>query len=84
MTDILESTINYISFFLIGIGNLVIGILNSIGGRLIDNGKLDIPAMNLVCGMMFVIVGISVFIKNKIDPDSDDSDDEDDYEEGGV
>ena len=74
----------YISFFLIGIGNLVIGILNSIGGRLIDNGKLDIPAMNLVCGMMFVIVGISVFIKNKIDPDSDDSDDEDDYEEGGV
>ena len=74
----------YISFVLIGIGNLVIGILNSIGGRLISDGKLDLPAMNLVCGMMFVIVGISVFIKNKMDPDSDDSDDEGYDEEGGV
>ena len=74
----------YISFVLIGVANLLIGIFNSIDGRLLENGKLDLPAMNLVCGMMFVILGISIIIKKKIDPDTDSDDEDDDDEEGGI
>ena len=74
----------YLSFVLIGLSNVIIGILNSIDGRLISDGKLDTPAINLFCGLMFVMLGICIVIKNMISKedveDEDDEDDEDDVE----
>ena len=65
----------YVFFVLIGVFNVVIGVINSVKGDLIDDGKLDVPAINLLCGLMFVFLGICIVIKNRI------SKNEDDYEE---
>ena len=76
----------YIFFLIIGIFNLFIGVMNAKTGRMITDGKLDFPVANFVCGLMFVVLGISVIIKKlvKKDIDEEDDDDDDDNEEGGL
>ena len=71
----------YIFMFFIGLLNLVIGFINSKGGRLIDDGIIDTPFINLLCGMMFVVLGICIVIKRIISKSDDESDDEEDDEQ---
>ena len=70
----------YLMFVLIGLFNLFIGILNSIQGRLFSDGKLDVPVINFICGLMFVILGICIAINKYILKNEDDSEDDDEDE----
>lgn len=68
----------YWFFVFIGLFNVLVGIINCRGGRLISEGKLDTPAINLFCGLMFVLLGICIVIKKFITKNDDiDEDDED-------
>ena len=68
----------YWFFVFIGLFNVLVGIINCRGGRLISEGKLDTPAINLFCGLMFVLLGICIVIKRFITKNDDiDEDDED-------
>ena len=68
----------YWFFVFIGLFNVLVGIINCRGGRLLSEGKLDTPAINLFCGLMFVLLGICIVIKKFITKNEDiDEDDED-------
>ncbi len=68
----------YWFFVFIGLFNVLVGIINCRGGRLLSEGKLDTPAINLFCGLMFVLLGICIVIKKFITKNDDiDEDDED-------
>jgi hypothetical protein len=72
----------YISFIVIGLMNVLIGILNGLKTGFTDDGMLDTPVINFLCGMMFVVLGISILIKKlmvKDDIDDEDEDGEDEY-----
>lgn len=66
----------YILFIFLGLFNFFIGIINTIRGVLIIDGKLDIPFANYIAGFMFIIVGISIIIRHMMNK-TDDIDDED-------
>lgn len=68
----------YIMFGVIGLFNVFIGIMNTTSGRLYSDGKLDLPACNYICGIMFVVLGASIFIKHLISKSEYSEDDEDD------
>lgn len=70
----------YMAFVFIGLFNVFIGIVNSLQGRLVENGKLDVPSINFFCGAMFVILGISIVIKKYFIKDDEDMDEEDEEE----
>ena len=70
----------YIFFVFIGLFNVFIGILNSIERGLISDGKLSTPVINLICGLLFVELGICIVIKKKMTK-NEDYDEEDDEEE---
>ena len=67
-------------FVLIGLFNVLIGVMNCIRGNLISDGKLDVPAINLFCGLMFVVLGICIVIKSVMDKKKNMDDDEEDDE----
>ncbi|MCR5103259.1 MAG: hypothetical protein K6B68_02220 [Eubacterium sp.] len=72
-----------IFLFLIGLMNVAIGVMNTVQGRLVEDGKLSMPIMNYICGFMFLIVGIAILIKhfmNKSNVKEDDEEDEEDME----
>ena len=68
------------AFVFIGLFNVFIGIVNSLQGRLVENGKLDVPSINFFCGAMFVILGISIVIKKYFIKDDEDMDEDDEEE----
>ncbi len=70
----------YVMFVLIGLFNVLIGVMNCIRGNLISDGKLDVPAINLFCGLMFVVLGICIVIKSVMDKKKNMDDDEEDDE----
>ena len=67
----------YILFIFIGLSNFLIGIMNSLRGVVVVDGKLDIPFANYMAGFMFIIVGISIFIRHMNNKSGDGDDDED-------
>jgi len=67
----------YILFLIIGLLNLAIGVLNTIEGNLYTDGKLDLPVVNYMAGIVFVILGIAIVIKALISKSKAEEDDED-------
>lgn len=68
-----------ITFVLIGLFNLVIGLGNLLGGRMIQNGKISASVLNLECAIMFLMLFATMLLKNIVDKRrgvSDDGDDE--------
>ncbi len=52
---------------LISVINLFFGGMAIASGRMIVDGVLRFPFGNIICGLIFVIIGVEVFIKNYID-----------------
>ncbi|MBO4864043.1 MAG: hypothetical protein J5517_06740 [Eubacterium sp.] len=68
----------YSSITIIGVANIVIGLCNMLNNGFMEDGKLGFPFVNFACGFCFVIVGIMIFIKDRIDKNEEDADEEDD------
>ena len=66
----------YISFFLIGLSNILIGFANTSNGKLWTDGKLGLPMLNYLCGAMFIVIGIMIIIHNLIDKSEVEEEDE--------
>lgn len=54
----------YLSFSIIMIANLSIGILSFLNGRLIQNGRVNIQIINLLLGIAILLFLITFFFKN--------------------
>ncbi len=52
-----------IVFGLIAVFNLVLGIWSIIDGSLIENGQLNFHVLNLLCGALFLVVGLALLVK---------------------
>lgn len=56
-----------ICMFVVGIINLLSGIMAIVSGTLVMDGVLMAPFANLLCAFMFIIVGVEIAIKDHID-----------------
>lgn len=52
-----------IVFAVIGIGNLMLGIMNLLNGKGIENGVMNYRCINLFCGLLFVEIYIVLLIR---------------------
>lgn len=66
-----------IAMILIGLFNFFIAALAYKDGRLIVDDKLSVTGLNLLCGIMFVIMGIEFLVKNLLDKKKEKEEDED-------
>jgi hypothetical protein len=63
-----DNTKNYLIFMaFVGILNLAIAIIATINGELIENGVLAYSFLNYLCGGLFIILGLELFIKSRLD-----------------
>lgn len=53
----------YILFAVVGALNLVVGVRNIMDGTAIENGVLNDNCLNLICGVLFITLGIAFAIK---------------------
>lgn len=53
-----------ITFVIIGILNLLFGIINLIHGKVIVDGVITFRCINLICALLFIIVFFVLFLKN--------------------
>lgn len=59
---------NYLTFMaFIGLLNIIIAVLATVNGELIENSILQAPFLNYLCGGLFVILAGELVIKNMID-----------------
>lgn len=69
----------YIAFFIIGLLNLAFGILQIVKNGLVKDGIVKgFNCVNLLCALLFVIVGVSLFIKEHSESENEDDVDFDD------
>lgn len=54
-----------IAFAVIGIVNILISVVHIMHGRLIQNGVLQFEAINLICGILFIVILIEIGIKRR-------------------
>ena len=48
---------------IISLFNFGISIPAIVKGNMVENGVLQMPAANLLCGILFIVIGIEIFIK---------------------
>lgn len=70
----------YAMFVIIGLFNIMIGVMNTIHGSIWVNGKLDVPVVNYFAGFMFIVVGIAIAIRSIMNKASDDDEEDEDYD----
>ena len=59
---------NYLIFMaVIGLINFAVAILSTIRGELIEDGILQAPFLNYLCGSLFVILASELYVKSLID-----------------
>ena len=63
-----KSFLTFIAF--IGLLNFAIAILATVNGELIEDGILQAPFLNYLCGGLFVILAGELFVKNLIDKEA--------------
>ena len=56
-----------ICMFVVGIINLLSGIMAIVSGTLVEDGVLMAPFANLLCAFMFIVIGVEIAIKDHID-----------------
>ena len=62
------NTKSYLIFMaFVGILNLAIAIIATINGELIEDGVLSYSFLNYLCGGLFIILGLELFIKSRLD-----------------
>lgn len=66
-----------IAMILIGLFNFYIAAAAYKDGRMIVDGKLTVIGLNLLCGIMFVIMGIEFLVKNLLDKKNENEEEED-------
>ena len=66
----------FIVFVLIGLLNFGVAVLEIKRGKMMEDGKLGAPFMNLICGISFVLIGIVLIIKNMITKEDIDEEEE--------
>ena len=54
----------FIAFGIIGVINIVMGLINLFSGECFENGQLTYRSSNLFCGLLFVVVFIIYSLKN--------------------
>lgn len=72
-----ESKIWFMCFsFVCGIINFGVSIIEIIRNRILENGKLGLPFMNVLAGGLLLIIGFNLLIKYKLDKRKDFEDEE--------
>ena len=47
--------------------NFAVAVMAIIKGNMIEDGMLQTPFVNLICGLMFVVVGVEMLLKKRVD-----------------
>ena len=69
-----------IGFVIVGIANLLSALANYANGKMITGGKLDLPALNILCAILFIVILPAAMISKKISASKENVTDEDDEE----
>ena len=56
-----------VCMILIGLVNLLSGIAAIAGGSLVIDGVLQAPFTNLLCAFVFIVIGVEIAVKDRID-----------------
>ena len=75
-----KSTGVTIGFIFVGIGNALAAFTNAASGKMISGGKLDLPAINLLCAIIFIVILPAAMISKKISSSKENGTDDDDEE----
>ena len=75
-----KSTSTTVIFGIAGIGNMIAAYANAANGNMITGGKLDLPALNILCAVMFIVILPAAMISKKISASKESSMDEDEEE----
>lgn len=52
-----------VAFAVIGVGNLLVSAVNIAEGTMIENGKLTFRSLNLCCGLLLIVVFVTLLLK---------------------
>lgn len=66
----------YIICLVLGIVNIAISVMNYLNGSLIVDGVWQDSAANICTGLLFVVIGVQLFIKSMIDSKESDAEEE--------
>ncbi len=55
-----------IAFSLISVANIIIGVINAIEGRCVENGKLTIGSLNIICSILLLYVFVVILIRQRL------------------
>lgn len=61
----LEHKGQYAFFILLGLVNTVLGILAIFEGRMVEDGMLQEPSVNLAVGLVFIVISVSAYIRRR-------------------
>lgn len=64
-----------IGFTLLGLGNFILGLVRIVIDGPIVDGVLNIAFMNILCALMFAVIGVDVLIKRMLDKKQDSEED---------
>ncbi len=57
---------------LIGGSNIALGCLSVMDGRIVKDGKVDFPVINLAIGIIFIVIAGALFLRDAIDKREED------------
>lgn len=60
-----------ILFVVCGAINLLSGVMSIVDGRIMNDGMVSLPAMNLLCGLMILVLGIALGVKSLVSKDAE-------------
>ena len=58
-------------FILATVINLANGIISILSGHMVEDGVVQAPCINLLCGLMFLIIAVTLLIKDKFKKDEE-------------
>ena len=75
-----KSTGVTIGFIFVGIGNALAAFTNAASGKMMSGGKLDLPVINALCAVIFILILPAAMISKKISSSKETGTDDDDEE----